>query len=170
MRTQTIFNIFLLIAFSSATPLRSLYSRQAVAQPDTQIPAASGNTVDPAQLNNPAQMPETTVQQTGAQQPGAQQPGTQQPGTVVEQEQPATDASAQQPAAGTPAQAAPTIPAEEIKTLIMNQLNTLGIDPEPLANMQKFPAEVFEKVYKLQEPQLTEAVKSLLQGQTPAGI
>ncbi|KAK6507643.1 hypothetical protein TWF481_006069 [Arthrobotrys musiformis] len=84
--------------------------------------------------------------------------------------QPTPQANPQVPSGSTPLPTAIPAAAPQVKTIIMDQLGSLGIDQQTLSTLRAMPATVFEKVSQLQEPQLTQAVTSLLKGQVPDGI
>ncbi|KAK6350519.1 hypothetical protein TWF718_003710 [Orbilia javanica] len=58
-----------------------------------------------------------------------------------------------------------------IKATILDQIPRLpDVTPEVAEFLRNFPDSGYEQIAKLQDPQLTEAITSLLSGQVPAGI
>ncbi|RVD81927.1 uncharacterized protein DFL_009774 [Arthrobotrys flagrans] len=79
---------------------------------------------------------------------------------------------------GAPVQGVPTTPdgtaiavKSTIKETILAQLPTMpDITPEVAEFLKNFPDSGYNQIAKMQDPQLTEAITSLLAGQVPAGV
>ncbi|KAK6521771.1 hypothetical protein TWF506_001974 [Arthrobotrys conoides] len=79
---------------------------------------------------------------------------------------------------GAPVQGAPTTPdgtaiavKPTIKETILAQLPRMpDIEPAVADFLRNFPDSGYEQIAKMQDPELTEAITSLLSGQVPAGV
>ncbi|KAF3191021.1 hypothetical protein TWF788_007207 [Orbilia oligospora] len=79
---------------------------------------------------------------------------------------------------GAPVQGAPTTPdgtaitvKSTIKETILAQLPRMpDIEPAVADFLRNFPDSGYDQIAKMQDPQLTEAITSLLSGQVPAGV
>ncbi|KAK6518824.1 hypothetical protein TWF506_005959 [Arthrobotrys conoides] len=62
------------------------------------------------------------------------------------------------------------LPPGTFKGIMIKQLTNAIKDPKVLSTLNAVPADVFDKVSKLEGESLATAIKSLLAGETPQGI